>query len=125
MSCNFIEIGGQWNHNIAMDTPKKGRCVVCGVEGDTDKDFVCSRCVDPDGVLMFRERCHTRYSLEPEKTLQFLHEYGYRITDPRFLVLKVSACSECLAPDETAQITVLRVHIPLPDSKVVEIKEFS
>ena len=96
-----------------MIRPKKGKCVVCGAKGDSDKDFVCSRCVDPDGVLMYCERCHTRYSLEPEKALSFLKEYGYNIKDYRFLVLKVSACSSCLKIDETAQISVLKVHLPI------------
>ncbi len=98
-----------------MDSPRKGRCVVCGVEGDTDHDFVCSRCVDPDGILMYCVRCHTRYSLDPDKALEFLEQYGYKIRDPRYLVLKVSACSHCLKDGETAQVTVLRVHLPLPD----------
>ena len=97
-----------------MNTPKKGRCVVCGKQGDTPRDFVCSRCVDPEGVLMYCERCHTRYSLEPDRTLAFLREYGYNIKDSRFLVLKVSACSSCLEPGETSQVTVLRVHLPMP-----------
>ena len=98
-----------------METPKKGRCVVCGKPGDTDRNFVCSNCVDPSGVLMYCERCHSRYSLDIERAIEFLNEYGYNITDPRFLVLKVSACSSCLQPDETARITVLRVRLPIPE----------
>lgn len=97
-----------------MNVPKKGKCVVCGRPGDTDRDFVCSHCVDPDGVLMYCERCHSRYSLDSDRAIGFLKEYGYNITDPGFVVLKVSACSGCLHSDETAQVTVLRVRLPFP-----------
>ena len=91
---------------------RKGRCVVCGAKGTGDRDFICSRCIDPSGVLMYCERCKTRYSLDSEKALEFLREYGYQINDPSFLVMKVSACSRCLKDGETARIEVFRVHIP-------------
>jgi len=96
-----------------MGDARKGHCVVCGVEGPTDRDFICSRCVEPDGVLMYCERCKTRYSLDPKQALAFLREYGYNVKDPRFLVFKVSACSSCLREGETAEVKVFRVHLTI------------
>jgi len=87
-----------------------GHCVICGNEGLTDNDFVCSDCGDPLDVTMFCMRCRRRLKLEETAASVFLASYGYEMEDLSGLVLKLTGCSRCMTDDEKADLSIYRIR---------------
>lgn len=90
---------------------RRGRCVICGVEGRTRNDFVCGDCGDPLDTTLYCERCGRRLGLQAQVAESLLQEYGFGDRDIRGLVFKVTACSRCMTDDEIANVALYRVRM--------------
>ena len=97
------------NRNIG-DVVKKGHCVVCGAEGSSAHDFICSDCGDPLCATLYCSHCHRRLNLDAESARAFLSDYGYEINDVAGLIIKVNRCGNCLGQDETAELEIYRIR---------------
>ena len=84
--------------------------MICGVEGTSRHDFICTECGDPLAVTLFCRRCERRLVLDADAASAFLSDHGYQIDDMEGLVLKVTACSRCMKDDERSDLHIYRIH---------------
>jgi hypothetical protein len=97
------------NRNIAQEKTF-GHCVICGTEGTSEHDFICSECGDPLCATLYCSNCHRRLNLDHESAKAFLSDYGYEIEEVAGLIIKISHCGHCLSPDQTADLEIYRIH---------------
>jgi len=95
----------------ALPRETKGVCVVCGVEGATEHNFICDECGDPLAVTMFCNGCKRRLSLDPLVAAEFLNENGYDFEDVCGLVVKTQYCSVCMPDSELTDMTIFRIKV--------------
>lgn len=95
----------------ALPRETKGVCVVCGVEGATEHNFICDECGDPLAVTMFCNGCKRRLSLDPMVAAEFLNENGYDFEDVCGLVVKTQYCSVCMPDSELTDMTIFRIKV--------------
>jgi hypothetical protein len=84
---------------------------VCGAEGTSPLDHICSDCGDPLGVTLYCLSCGRRLALEEGAARAFLRENGYRIEDLTGIVMKVTGCGRCMAASQRSDMTVYRLKI--------------
>lgn len=88
-----------------------GHCVICGADGTTANDFICSDCGDPLGVTLYCCSCGRRLALSPPVADRFLRENGIEVDGAPGLVLKSTRCSVCMSDDDTVDVSVYRIHL--------------
>jgi len=74
---------------------QKGRCVVCGVRGRGDKDFLCENCANPEKNYYACTTCELleEIDLEQLKLLKQASELEFPIKGG--VTIKVSSCHRC------------------------------
>ncbi len=91
-----------------MDT--HGHCVVCGVEGRGQRDFICEDCGGPDKNVLFCERCRTRTEVTEEAVRLVERHAGKPIPRRLGVTLKVSSCQACAPGEELTSTTVFLIR---------------
>ncbi len=74
---------------------KRGKCLICGIEGRGGKNFFCENCVNPQKILWFCKNCQRRMDLTEEE-LEKLYQ-DLKIDGPirKGIVIIDEACPEC------------------------------
>jgi Fe2+ or Zn2+ uptake regulation protein len=80
-----------------MRRKRRGQCLVCGVEGQGTKNFLCENCADPEKIIWICVKCGKKVELtegELEKLYEALKVCGkYPIR--KGIVIKDLSCPRC------------------------------
>lgn len=55
-----------------MDGERRGRCAACGAQGRGEDDFLCDRCVNPQGGMLVCMHCGARVRLTYDELQAFV-----------------------------------------------------
>ena len=94
----------------------RGNCSICGIKGQSKKDFLCEDCVDLNGALIFCEKCGRTFHIydADDQLWLFLRQLPdftkiEKIDDLKGLSIKISWCLQCQT--ENSSISPLRVLV--------------
>lgn len=115
------EIGGK----------KFGQCVLCGVVGQGEKDFICANCADTGKIIMYCRSCNIRAELteagqERGKTsLSVSKEEGVPVNKKIMIlpgtVISVPVCPLCSGDSKDVYGEVLIYQIREPEKEGVSV----
>ncbi|MEY4722929.1 MAG: hypothetical protein RLZZ324_442 [Candidatus Parcubacteria bacterium] len=86
-----------------------GHCKACGVEGRSQKDFICDRCYDPQRNLVFCERCRHRFEATSAMLGMIEANSSNGIPPSGGMVIRASACSDCHEPGENIKHAIYTI----------------
>lgn len=105
-----------------METTESiGRCVLCKIEGQGEKDFICERCGSPDKVILACQ-CGQRADvmLVEKRTMEFFFQRFFKgidrsswtIPDMRLAgaVILVRVCGNCINKKESGPLGETAVY---------------
>jgi ribosomal protein L32 len=87
-----------------------GHCVVCGVRGRGQRDFICQNCGDHSRTNIVCGRCGEKNVATP-RAIKLLGTYS-ELDIPKVpgVVIKLSCCIECHRLGEVISVTVFTLR---------------
>lgn len=89
-----------------------GKCVICGVVAETEKNFICQDCGDPLKIIFTCTKCYSRMDLTEIDPKKLEDTFGRPI--PFGTAIAVPWCDECVTnPNEIkGKALIYRVRPP-------------
>jgi len=89
-----------------------GKCIICGVVAETEKNFICQNCGDPLKIILTCAKCHFRMDLTQEDPKKLESMFGRHI--PFGTAIAAPWCFDCTShPEERKGKTLIyRVRPP-------------
>lgn len=85
-------------------------CIICGVEGEGSRDFLCEECGDPKAIILACSRCRTGREISPRELDDLKPFFPFEVPTRPGIIVKVAGCPHCGQMEKGVQTEVYEIR---------------